>query len=341
MHYRSISDMNTTILRNMHRLPRDLDLVVGVPRSGLLAANLLALMANIRLSDIDSYVDGRVYAMGTTKLAGMRSVGSGPTRVLVLDDSVNLGDSLRMVREKVRNAGLSDQVTFGAVYGAEASHPEADIVLEPLPHPRMFQWNFMNHMLLERSCVDIDGVLCHDPTQDENDDGPAYLKFLTEARPLHIMTCPIGTLVTSRLEKYRPQTEAWLASIGLRYGKLVMLDLPSAAERQRLGAHGSFKANYYRRSDAVLFIESENRQARTIAQLSGKPVLCLETHVMIEPSPGAMLSKLPWASSADQRKRAIKQMARSWLGFQRYAALKRKLRVFPRARHDEKVEGSD
>ena len=38
MHYRSISDMNDAIVRNLHRLPRDIDLVVGVPRSGILAA---------------------------------------------------------------------------------------------------------------------------------------------------------------------------------------------------------------------------------------------------------------------------------------------------------------
>ncbi|RUU06821.1 phosphoribosyltransferase, partial [Mesorhizobium sp. M7A.T.Ca.TU.009.01.3.2] len=37
MHYRSISDMNDAIVRGLHRLPRDIDLVVGVPRSGVLA----------------------------------------------------------------------------------------------------------------------------------------------------------------------------------------------------------------------------------------------------------------------------------------------------------------
>jgi uncharacterized HAD superfamily protein len=61
-----------------------------------------------------------------------------------------------------------------------------------------------------------------------------------------------------------------------------MLNLPNKAERQRLAAHGSFKASYYKSSKAPLFIESELDQARHIAQASGKPVLCLETHTLIE-----------------------------------------------------------
>lgn len=44
--------MNDTIVRNLHRLPRDIDLVVGIPRSGLLAANLLSLAANIPMADL-------------------------------------------------------------------------------------------------------------------------------------------------------------------------------------------------------------------------------------------------------------------------------------------------
>ncbi len=197
MHYRSISDMNSAILRNAHRLPRGLDLVVGVPRSGLLAANLLALMANVRLTDLDGYVEGRVYTTGVTKASGMREARAARRKVLVLDDSILHGGAMATARARVEAAGLDDEVTFAAVYGPHPSHPQADLVFEAVPNPRLFQWNFMHHKLLEQSCVDIDGVLCHDPTQDENDDGPAYLRFMTDARPLYHVTHPIGTLVTS------------------------------------------------------------------------------------------------------------------------------------------------
>jgi uncharacterized HAD superfamily protein/hypoxanthine phosphoribosyltransferase len=322
MNYRSIRDLNTAIVQNMHRLPRDLDLIVGVPRSGLLAANLFALLGNVHLTDLDSYLDGRVYSAGTTKTHSLRQAGLGSRRVLVLDDSINSGASMQTVRERVAAAGLGDRVIFAAVFGNNAHHPECDLVLEVVPQPRIFQWNFMHHVALAHACVDIDGVLCHDPAEAENDDGTAYVEFLTSARPLYAMTRPIGALVTSRLEKYRPQTEAWLSRMGVRYRELVMLDLPSKAERQRMGVHGSFKAEFYRQSPFDLFIESENGQAQTIARLSGKPVLCLETHTLVEPSAAAVMSSLLSPDAPPQGVKAVKRLARSLLGSGRYDAVK-------------------
>ena len=46
----------------------------------------------------------------------------------------------------------------------------------------------MHHSFLNDSCLDIDGVLCRDPSPEENDDGPRYEKFLTETNPLVIPT---------------------------------------------------------------------------------------------------------------------------------------------------------
>jgi uncharacterized HAD superfamily protein/adenine/guanine phosphoribosyltransferase-like PRPP-binding protein len=322
MNYRSVSDLNAAIVHSMHRLPHDLDLIVGVPRSGLLAANLLALMGNVHLSDLDSYLVGRVYTPGRTKAHSLPAKGQGQRKVLVLDDSISTGASLREVRQRIAAAGLGDKVIFAAVYGTDRTHEECDLVFEVVPQPRIFQWNFMHHVALERACVDIDGVLCHDPAEEDNDDGVAYTEFLLTARPLFAMTRPIGALVTSRLEKYRPQTEAWLEQTGIRYHELVMLDLPSKAERQRLGAHGTFKADYYRRSPFDLFIESENAQAMTIARLSGKPVLCLETHSLVEPTAAAVLASVSRTGTAHGGSKAVKRMVRALLGSRRYDALK-------------------
>ncbi len=323
MNYRSISDMNAAILRNMHRLPRDLDLVVGIPRSGMIAAEFVALLANIRLGDLDGYVAGRVYSAGATKAAGMRQARAR-RKVLVIDDSINGGTAMAGARARVAEAEPGDEVIFAAVYGSKPDHPEADLICETVPWPRMFQWNFMHHKFLAQACIDIDGVLCHDPSRDENDDGEAYNRFLAEARPLYRFTRPLGVLVTSRLEKYRAPTEAWLAAQGIAYERLLMLDLPSKADRQRLQAHGSFKGEVYRDSDAALFIESENRQALRIAEIAGKPVLCLQTHRMIEPSEAALVNKR-LRGEARPVSRLVKKAAYAFLGQDRMAALKRRL----------------
>ncbi len=139
------------------------------------------------------------------------------------------------------------------------------------------------------------------------------------------MSRPLGTLVTSRLEKYRPQTEGWLAAQGVQYDRLIMLDLPSKAERQRLFAHGTFKGNYYRDSDAILFVESENRQAKQIAEIAGKPVLCLQTHSMIQPTENAAVNNR-LRGETQPAVRLIKKAAFTVLGTDRMDALRRRLR---------------
>ena len=91
----------------------------------------------------------------------------------------------------------------------------------------------------------------------------------------------VGHFVTSRLEKYRPQTEAWLKQHGFKYGQLHMLDMKTAEERRAAGAHADFKAKIYMDTWAGLFIESSSRQALEIAQKTGKPVFCTDEQRMI------------------------------------------------------------
>ena len=72
INYRSVADLERAVLRAGHRLPEGLDLVVGLPRSGLLAAALVALQRNLRFTDLDGYLSDRVFASGRTKAGAMR-----------------------------------------------------------------------------------------------------------------------------------------------------------------------------------------------------------------------------------------------------------------------------
>jgi uncharacterized HAD superfamily protein len=156
-----------------------------------------------------------------------------------------------------------------------------DYCLEHVSTPRYFQWNIFNHTTLNKACFDIDGVLCVDPTDAQNDDGPKYRQFLLNAEPLYIPGTKLGTLVTSRLEKYRKETETWLRKHQIQYQELVMLDLPSAEARQKANNHSKHKAGHYSSSNYVLFVESDLRQAVEINRLTKKPVFCTQTFEMI------------------------------------------------------------
>jgi uncharacterized HAD superfamily protein len=293
MHFRSITDMYHDVWRSLHLLPPDIDVVVGIPRSGMLPATMIALAGNLPLADLDGFLEGRLLSTGKTRRENGEPGGAAFAHALVIDDSCRTGGSMREARAKL--AGIAHKVTFAAVYGTDRQTGEVDLVFARVPEPRVFEWNVLHHPIVERACFDIDGVLCLDPTDQQNDDGAEYLDFMLSTPSLHRPRRKIAKLVTSRLEKYRGPTEAWLARHGVRYGELHMLDLPDAATRRRLGVHASFKAQVYRQSDCALFVESEAQQAYDIARLSGKPVLSLAGPRMMMPgtmNPRAIGEKL-------------------------------------------------
>lgn len=283
MQFRSIGDLSRAVSLGAWKVPADVDLIVGIPRSGLLAGSILALHLNLPIVDLGGYLAGNAPRIGRTSEHTVRQSRKGRRKVLVIDDTIDTGASIARVREEIGSASLDDEILFGAIYGAKDHHEGVDIIFEAVETPRLFEWNLMRHKRITDACFDIDGVLCHDPPHSDNDDGPRYKAFVSNARPLLIPKLPVAHLVTSRLERYRPQTEAWLEEAGVSYGKLWMLDLPSAEERRRLKAHGSFKAKIYRECGASLFIESEDIQAEEIARLSEKPVLSIEGQRIVWP----------------------------------------------------------
>ncbi len=286
MNYRSIADLSNTIRENLHKIPRDIDLVVGIPRSGMLPANIIALSNNLKLTDLSGYIENIPLKLGQTRKSLFADIlkPTDAKHVLIVDDSIDFGDSLEKVQSMIAALGRHQKITYCVIYSSKKSAHKPNIYFEIVPQPRVFEWNAMHRPGLVQCCVDIDGVLCLDPTETENDDGEAYVNFLRNVPPLIVPSYRIGHLVTSRLEKYRSETELWLENHGVVYDRLHMLDLPDAETRRRLGCHATFKAEVFRGlKDAELFIESEASQAIAIANISGKPVLCFSTQVMHYP----------------------------------------------------------
>lgn len=278
MNYRNITDLNNIILKRLNIIPRDFDLIVGVPRSGMLPANLLSLYLNRPYTDIHSFLNGHIYK------AGARSQFfdiSEFKKILVVDDSVASGSAMIECRESLKHLESKFDIKYCAVYIIPGKEKMVDYFFEIVPLPRYFQWNILNHTTLEKACFDIDGVLCLDPLPEQNDDGEKYIDFILNAPPLFIPGSKIGTIVTSRLEKYRKETVLWLAANNIRYNELVMLDLPNMEARQKANNHGGHKAKAYMSKPYVLFVESEYNQALEINRLSKKPVLCTENFEMI------------------------------------------------------------
>lgn len=293
MNFRSVSQMSSQLVQWSKRLPPEIEVIVGVPRSGLLAANLLALYRNLPVADVEGLVEGRCLANGITRPLGIEKAGckagrsletlGSPRDILVVDDSVFQGRTMGQVRDRIELAKLPHRIRYAAVYVAPDRKEIVDFYCEELHLPRVFEWNVLHHSVLADSCLDMDGVLCHDPEPRDNDDGKRYLTFLQNARPLLRPTSKIGWIVTSRLEKYRAETEAWLDRNNIEYGKLVMLEYSDELTRRHMNTHSAFKADVYRETGAELFFESSLRQAIEIANYAAKDVLCTDTMQMVRP----------------------------------------------------------
>ena len=278
MRYTTYNDISATLRRNLHRLP-PLRLVVGVPRSGMIPALMLAELLNIPCASLDDLLAGRMMSCGG-RAGFMRENGDG--RILVLDDTVYYGTSMRKVKALTKQLDCRFDIIYGCVY-AEGKDSAAMVdfcfedVYDPKERLNLYEWNILHHypVVTEASMWDIDGLVCRNPPDDHNQ--KAYERYLPKAAPLIVPTTKIGAFVTYRLERYRDVTEQWLRGQGIDYGRLVMVDAPDRDARDRMFPPEEHKARAYKEAPwAELFVESDPRQAELIHRLCGKPVYCFE-----------------------------------------------------------------
>ncbi|MBL8267461.1 phosphoribosyltransferase family protein [Steroidobacter sp.] len=282
--YVSFAQLSTAIRAQLYAIPADVDLIVGIPRSGMVPAYQIGLFLNRLVCDIDNFIaDGNISHGHTRKLGITLESLRQAQHILLVDDSIATGGSMQKALARIQESGYAGRITTCAAIVAPSHKSSVNVSFITLPQPRLFEWNAFHHACVESACFDMDGVLCVDPTAYDNDDGPRYEKFLANARPLFRPTLKIGHIVSARLEKYRGLTEQWLAAHNISYGQLHLVDLPNREERIRLGAHCSHKIKVYRDTNASMFYESDPGQSREIATGSGKPVLCIGDMTMVMP----------------------------------------------------------
>jgi len=274
---RTVADMARVIALNLHRVDRAaFDCVVGIPRSGMLPASIIATHLQMPLATPEGYAAGIVHGRsGAPEKAGKR--------VLLVDDSCNKGRAMARAAAVLPKGA---RVTRLAVFGPYQVEPSSvcDIWFEIVHGPRAFAWNLAKHIRLPRWGFDFDGVLCRDCTKAENDDGPRYARFLADVEPLFVPRRPIGHIVTARAEKYRAETEGWLRRHGIQFEALHMTPWMTKAERMDAikfaGGRGGWKAAKARELGVELFIESCPKQAAIIAREAQIPVFCTGTQEM-------------------------------------------------------------
>lgn len=283
MNFITFSQLNNCISDNIHKIPRDVDLIVGIPRSGSLVAYIVGLTINIPIMDLSSLVANVPIMAGTTRRrADWIAQPSDAKHILLVDDGISTGEAMKSAKSKIASLGLQAKVTTCAVYALPTNTRSVDCYFAICNQPRMFEWNYMHHWGLQYACMDIDGVLCVDPGIMTGQIEKYYINFLNTAVPKIIPTKKVGYLVTSRREKYRSLTESWLKEQKVDYDQLIMLDdaINDVMTNKDYGIH---KGQVYRETNCFLFIESNREQAIEICNHSKKQVFCTDTHELISP----------------------------------------------------------
>lgn len=313
MYFKSLSDLTKDIHEWIPSVQVEFDCVVGIPRSGMLVANILALKWGVPFVDLDGFLEGRILGLGRR----YRHIDQGRylderRKVLIVDDSISSGGAMAKAKDRIVENECVHDLSFMAVYVTKEAKNLCDYYVQLVPNPRRFEWNILSSRAVGNYCFDMDGVLCNDPTPEENDDGENYLHFIKNAKPLYVPAYPIGMIVTSRLEKYRRETESWLERNGVSYRSLRMLELAKKEDRISLKAAVPFKARVYKESGCDIFIESDIKQAVKIAEISNKYVYSVDVVQMLRP--GALKDFL------GKRKYGLRKVIRKKLSL-----LKRKL----------------
>lgn len=259
-------------------LPDRIRGVAGVPRSGMIAASVIATARSVPL-----YCASRNHE--PTKLEnGFRILGrtepyEGP--LVVVEDSVNSGQNLETFGH---HATICGNVVKAAVYVNPSCQFRPDVWAVDCPMPHYFEWHFFGSDLTRMAAFDMDGVICEACPIDCDDDGDRYIHWMQNVRPLNLpYPHVVPLIVTARLEKWRKITEAWLTRHGVRWKQLHMGKWGTLLERQQRYNAGEYKGEAYKKAGQLtLFFEDSPQQSREIFARAGKPVVCVTTGEVIQ-----------------------------------------------------------
>lgn len=276
LHFRSYSDLKRDTLKLAPRL-EDVDAIVGIPRSGMLPAAILATHLHKPLGMLNSLSPDEVICFG----AGARHIADWVVKSIALvDDSVLTGAAMLEACEQCdTRAEWKWNVTRACVYLLPGAQGHVDACSMFLPAPRVFEWNLFNSVMLDHALVDIDGVLCPDPPMLEDADPEGYVDYIgLEAPLLYRPGRKVRGLVTNRLECHRVVTEAWLARHGIEHGGLSMAPFTTPGARRRMSTPAALKAAWLGAdAKAGLMIESHDQIAEQVGLATGKPVISIQS----------------------------------------------------------------
>jgi hypoxanthine phosphoribosyltransferase len=192
------------VIQFSQMLPR-VDVIVGIPRFGLIVAGIIAEIQGLPLSTPDHMCN--MIAWNKEPFV----VKKGMTALLV-DDSMGSGDTMQKYKSLLESYGFV--VKTAVVYKQNVGNYKVDYYLHSFTGYPMFEIERIKNY--NRTCSDMDGVICEDYT------GGSYRSFLSHAKLLNKPKYELQAIITARIEPYRDITEVWLKEHDIKYNHLYM-----------------------------------------------------------------------------------------------------------------------
>jgi hypoxanthine phosphoribosyltransferase len=124
---------------------------VGIKEGGLIPANLLALYLNRPFSDLNSFLKGHIYKAGER---GSFFTHNENKRVLIVDDCLRTGETLRKARLELEQLSDRFQFSYCVVYIEPGKESEVDYFFDHMESPQYMQWHMMASGIREKIIFD-------------------------------------------------------------------------------------------------------------------------------------------------------------------------------------------
>lgn len=252
--------------------PTTYDVIVGIPRSGLLVANLVALKLGKPLSTPELFIQGRYWKSTLIDKKGEYE------KILLVDDSITGGKTMEESVQLLQTCRGNLNITKAVLMATKDSKDFVDLYYRIIQHPRIFEWNLL-HAKKGKLATDLDGVICENCPPGVDSDEKLYTAWIKSAKQYLIPAFEIDVIVSNRLEKYRSDTEKWLYKHGVRYKELILWDIQSKKERD--GKQAQRKTEVLLKIKPDIFWESCMGEAKQIWKATKIPTLCIDEMIFL------------------------------------------------------------
>lgn len=243
-------------------LPKDIDCVIGIPRLGLISGTMAATYLGKRLTTPD--------LMLLKKDLKGEEIKFPLSKILLVDDSITRGNTIMKVKASLQEEMPNTEIILAApfVSPALAKTIKYKIAVKEF---MVFESDLADNPNGEVA-VDIDGVLCRNPTEEDTKDDVALERFYQNAVSLFSPNYRIKIIASARREKFRKVTEEWLKQNNISYEYLLL----KSDEKEGVDV----KINAVRKFKPFFFLESNKAEAQKIFKETGCRVICFENNYL-------------------------------------------------------------